>query len=141
VVLSGKRGAGVEERGQQTEAPSAGLPRRTPSRFSVVFWIAFGVSALLSTGQIAFVLSFTPIVISMAEKAGNALPVGLQIAHDIGPFALFAILVILDSLTFAVFAWFAKRYWVGLLFVPSILYLAGGFCALWVFAVEVAAVQ
>ena len=129
----------MEERGQQTEAPRTGLPRRTPSRFSVVFWIAFAVSALLSTGQIAFVLSFTPIVIRMAEQAGNALPMGLQIAHDIGPFALFAILAIADSLTFALFAWFAKRYWVGLLFVPPILYLAGGFCALWIFAAEVAA--
>jgi hypothetical protein len=128
----------VEERGQQTEAPRTGLPRRTPSRFSVVFWIAFAVSALLSTGQIAFVLSFTPIVISMAEEVGNTLPAGLQIAHDMGPFALFAILAIVDSLLFALFAWFAKRYWVGLLFVPSLLYLAGGFCALWVFAAEVA---
>jgi hypothetical protein len=140
-VSDWKRGARVEERGQQTEAPRTGLPRKTPSRFGVVFAIAFGVSALLSTGQIAFILSFTPIVLSMAEQAGHALPAGLQLAHDIGPIGLFAFFTIADSLLFAVFAWFAKRYWVGLLFVPSILYLAGGFGALWVFAAEVAAAR
>lgn len=131
----------MEERGQQTDAPRVGLPRTTPSRFDVVFWIAFGVSTLLVVGQVAFILSFTPIVLGMALASGQTLPAGLQFAHDLGPFGLFALFSIGDALVFAVFVWFARRYWIGLLFVPPILYLAGGFGALWVFAAELAALR
>ena len=51
---------------------------------------------------------------------------------------LFLVFAIGDACVFALFAWFARHYWVGLLFVPPILYLAGGFGALWVFALVVA---
>jgi len=127
----------MEERGQQTDAPRVGLPR-TPSSFDVVFWIAFGVSTLLVVGQVAFILSFTPIVLGMAESAGSALPAGLQMAKALGPIGLFALFSIGDAIVFAIFAWFARHYWIGLLFVPPILYLAGGFGALWIFAAEIA---
>ncbi len=128
----------MEERGQQTEAPRTGLPRSTPSSFDVVFWIAFAVSTVLVAGQIGFVLSFTPVVVGMATAAGATLPPGLQLASDLWPFGLFALLAIGDALVFALFAWFARRYWIGLLFVPSILYLAGAFGALWIFVAEIA---
>jgi len=131
----------MEERGQQTDAPRGGLPRATPSRFDVVFWIAFGVSTLLVVGQVTFILSFTPIVLGMAETSGNSLPAVLQLAQDLGPVGLFLLFAIGDALIFALFAWFARRYWIGLLFVPPLLYLAGGFGALWIFAVEVAATR
>jgi len=131
----------VEDRGQQTEPPRVGLPRATPTRFDVVFWIAFAVSTVLVVGQVSFILSFTPIVLRMAHESGAVLPAGLRFAQTAGPVALFALFSISDALVFALFAWFAKRYWIGLLFVPSILYLAGGFGALWVFAAEVAAVS
>jgi hypothetical protein len=131
----------MEERGQQTAAPRTGLPRATPSRFDVVFWIAFAVSTLLVAGQVAFILSFTPVVLRIAATAGEALPAGLQLASDLGPFGLFALFTIGDALVFALFAWFARRYWIGLLFVPPILYLAGAFGALWVFAAQIAAVR
>lgn len=131
----------MEERGQQTEAPRSGLPRTSPSRFDVVFWIAFAVSFLLVAGQIAFILSFTPIALRIAESSGRALPAGLQLARDLGPFGLFVVFSACDAVTFAMFTWFARRYWIGLLFVPSILYLAGGFGALWVFLAELAALR
>lgn len=129
----------MEERGRQTEAPRVGLPRATLSGFDVVFWIAFAVSFVLVAGQVAFVLSFTPIVLNMAETSGHLLPAVLQLAKDVGPFGLFILLSVCDALIWAVFVWFARRHWIGLLFVPPILYLAGGFAALWVFAAEVAA--
>ncbi|NTU72473.1 MAG: hypothetical protein HGB10_11735 [Coriobacteriia bacterium] len=128
----------MEDRGQQTDAPRGGLPKATPTRFDVVFWIAFGVSTLLVAGQVGFILSFTPVVLRMAATQGGALPTGLRLASDFGPIGLFLLFTIGDALIFALFAWFARRYWIGLLFVPSILYLAGGFGALWVFAAEVA---
>lgn len=129
----------MEERGQQTEAPRVGLPRTLPTRFDVVFWIAFAVSTLLVVGQIGFILTFTPVVVRMAETAGRTLPPALQFASDLWPLGLFALFAIGDALVFALFAWFARRYWIGLLFVPSILYLAGAFGALWVFAAQIAA--
>jgi hypothetical protein len=127
----------VEERGQQNQAPRSGLPRNTPSRFDVVFWIAFGVSTLMVVGQIAFILSFTPIVLHMAATSGIALPGALAFANAIGPVGLFLLFAIGDALVFALFTWFGRRYWVGLLFVPPLLYLAGAFGALWVFALAV----
>jgi hypothetical protein len=127
----------VEDRGQQTAAPRIGLPRKTPSRFAVVFWIAFAVSTLLVIGQIAFILSFTPVALRLAEQSGQV-PDVLAIARALGPVGLFALFAIGDAVVFAAAAWLAKRYWVGLLFVPCILYLAGAFGALWVFAAEVA---
>ena len=127
------------ERVNQTGAPRIGLPRRTPSRFAVVFWVAFCVSTLLVVGQIAFVMSFTPVALRLAEHNGSGVPSVLQLAQLLGPVGLLASFTLGDALVFAVFAWLAKRQWVGLLFVPSILYLAGAFGALWVLAAEVAA--
>ena len=131
----------MEVRGRQSEAPRSGLPRRTPSRFDVVFWIAFAVSFVLVVGQVAFVMSFTPIVLNVAEKSGQVVPAALRFAGDLGPFGLFALLSLCDAVTFATFVWFARRYWVGLLFVPSILYLAGAFGALWIYIAQVATVR
>ena len=128
----------MEERGQQTAAPRTGLPRQTPSRFDVVFWIAFGVSTLLVAGQVTFILSFTPVVLRLALTSGTALPAVLAAARSLGPVGLFLVFTIGDACVFGLFAWFARRYWVGLLFVPPILYLAGGFGALWVFALVAA---
>jgi hypothetical protein len=134
-------GLAVEDRGVQSKAPRVGLPSTSPSQFSVVFWIAFALSTVLVVGQIAFILSFTPIVLHAAAKAGAALPTGLAVAQALGPVGLFLLFAIGDALVFALFAWFAKRYWIGLLFVPPIIYLAGAFGALWVFAAEIAAVS
>ena len=128
----------MEQRGQQTDAPRTGLPRRAPSRFDVVFWIAFGVSTLLVVGQVAFILSFTPVVIHLAQASGATVPAALAVAKALGPLGLFLLFTLGDALIFALFAWFGRRYWVGLLFVPPILYLAGGFGALWVFALVAA---
>lgn len=129
----------MEERGHQTEPPRSGLPKNAPTRYDVVLLVAFCVSTLLVVGQVAFILSFTPVVIAMAEKAGTALPAVLALAHDVGPLGIFLVFSVGNALIFLLFAWLARRYWVGLLFVPSILYLAGAFGAFWVFAVEVAA--
>jgi len=128
----------MEERGQQSQAPRSGLPRNTPSRFDVVFWIAFGVSTLMVVGQVTFILSFTPIVLHLAASSGITLPAALAFASAIGPVGLFLLFAVGDALMFALFAWFGRRYWVGLLFVPPLLYLAGAFGALWVFALVAA---
>lgn len=122
---------------RQARMPRIALPTATPSTFAVVFWVAFGVSTLLVVGQIAFVLSLTPVVLHLARNSGAALPPLLSVAAELGPIGLFLLFSVVDALVFALFALAARRYWVGLLFVPSILYLAGAFSALWMFAGQV----
>lgn len=122
----------MPDTGRQARMPRSALPSNSPSVFAVVFWVAFGVSTLLVVGQIAFILSITPAVLSAAHSAGTALPPLLALAESLGPWGLLFGFAIGDALVFALFAWLARRYWIGLLFVPPILYLAGAFGALWI---------
>lgn len=121
---------------KQSQMPRAALPTGTPSSFAVVFWVAFGVSTVLVVGQIAFIMSLTPIVLEIAERTSSALPPLLNAAATLGPLGLFLLFAIGDALVFLAFALLARRYWIGLLFVPPILYLAGAFGALWIFAAQ-----
>lgn len=121
---------------KQSQMPRAALPTSTPSGFAVVFWVAFGVSTVLVVGQIAFIMSLTPVVLGIAERTSTALPPLLSAASSMGALGLFLFFAIGDALVFFVFALLARRYWIGLLFVPPILYLAGAFGALWVFAAQ-----
>jgi len=116
--------------------PRAALPTTTPSSFVVVFWVAFGVSMVLVVGQIAFIMSLTPVVLGIADRTATALPPILDTASSMGALGLFLFFAIGDALVFLVFALLARRFWIGLLFVPPILYLAGAFGALWIFAAQ-----
>jgi len=123
---------------RQARMPRSALPTQMPSDFAVVFWVAFAVSTLIVVGQIAFILSVTPAVMRVADQAGRALPPILATVRALGPLGIFFSFAIGDALVFAVFALLARRYWIGLLFVPPMLYLAGAFVALWVFVTQVA---
>lgn len=124
------------QRGDQTHMPRAALPKEMPSTYAVVFWVAFTVSTFLVVGQIAFILSLTPIVLGIVAHSGAELPTALAFAKAIGPVGLFFLFAVGDALVFAFFARLARRHWIGLLFVPSILYLAGAIGALWIYAAE-----
>ena len=124
------------ERGDQTHMPRSALPKEMPSTFAVVFWVAFAVSTLLVVGQIAFILSLTPIVLGIVGHAGAELPTALVFAKTLGPVGLFFFFAVGDALVFAFFALLARRHWIGLLFVPPILYLAGAIGAMWIYAAE-----
>ena len=121
---------------KQARMPRQALPTSTPSSFAVVFWVAFAVSTLLVVGQIAFIMSLTPIVVRAAQQASQGLPPILAAGAALGPIGLFLLFAIGDALVFMVFALLARKYWVGLLFVPPILYLAGAFGALWIYAAQ-----
>ncbi len=123
---------------RQARMPRSALPSQAPSVFAVVFWVAFGVSTLLVVGQIAFILSVTPAVVAAAQSTDAPLPSLLSVADALYPVGLFFVFAIGDALLFAAFAWLARRYWIGLLFVPPILYLAGAFGALWIAVTQVA---
>ncbi len=121
---------------RQSQMPRAALPITTPSGFAVVFWVAFCVSMVLVVGQIAFIMSLTPVVLGIAERTSTALPPVLSAAASMGALGLFLFFAIGDALVFLVFALLARRFWIGLLFVPPILYLTGAFGALWIFAAQ-----
>jgi hypothetical protein len=121
---------------KQATMPRSALPTGMPSNFAVVFWVAFSVSTMLVVGQIAFIMSLTPMVVRMAENSSATLPPLLAAGAAMGPIGLFLFFAIGDALIFAAFAWLAKHNWIGLLFVPPILYLAGAFGALWIYVAQ-----
>ncbi len=113
------------------ERARVGMPRpallRRGESVDPVFWIAFAVSTLFVVAQIAFAAAYVPVMLFAYNKAGLELPWLLQVADALGPLGIIVALALLDALVFAVFGWASKRYWLGLLFVPPLLYLLVAF--------------
>jgi len=114
----------VEGRGEQTKMPRAALPRSGQSGEAIIMLAAFGVSSLFVAVQIGFVVTVAPIVIGLYERAGLELPSWLAFAESLGPLGIIVVLGVLDALVFGVCVLAARKYWVGLLFVPPAIYLA-----------------
>lgn len=108
-----------------------GMPRGTLLRSGrdtdPVFWIAFGVSTLFVIAQIAFAVAYVPVMLFAYETAELELPWLLAAADALGVVGIPLFLGILDAMVFAVFVLAARRYWMGLVFVPPLLYLLGAF--------------
>lgn len=108
-----------------------GMPRGTLLRSGrdtdPVFWIAFGVSTLFVIAQIAFAVAYVPVMLFAYETAELELPWLLAAADALGVVGIPFFLGILDAMVFAVFVLAARRYWMGLVFVPPLLYLLGAF--------------
>jgi hypothetical protein len=102
------------------------LPR-TEHTVDAVFWIAFGLSTLFVIAQISFAVAFVPMMLYAYETAGLKVPLLLGIADTLGPFGIPALLAVGDALVFAGFVWAARRWWLGLLFIPPLLYLLAAF--------------
>lgn len=106
---------------------TTGMPRgphvRTERTEAVVFWIAFGISALFGIAQVAFAVAFVPVMLYAYETAGMSMPGLLSFADALGPFGIVAVFSVLDIGTFAVFVGAARKYWQGLLFIPPLMYL------------------
>lgn len=105
-----------------TGMPRGALPRGDWS-MDVVFWIAFGVSALFVVAQVAFVVAFVPVMLYAYETAALQMPVLLETADALGPFGLIAVLSAIDIAVFTLFAVIARKHWQGLLFIPPLLYI------------------
>lgn len=109
-----------------TAMPRAALPSSDRTE-DVVFWIGFAVSALFVAAQIAFAVSFVPVVLYAYETAALEMPVLLRAADALGPLGIVLVLSAFDLVVFGVFAAAARRYWRGLLFIPPLLYMLGLF--------------
>lgn len=116
----------METRGPQTQAPRAALPHDVSRTNSVIWGVAFGLSALIAVGQIMTLLVVAPAAIEYAGT-GNAF---VGFVDSLGPLGFGAFLSVVDVLTFFAFAWLARRYWVGFLFLPPLVYLGAGSLAL-----------
>lgn len=125
------------------ERARVGMPRpgllKSGASADPVFWIAFGVSTLFVAAQIAFAVAFVPVMLFAYEEAELAVPWLLAAADSVGLLGLIAVLAVADAIVFAIFSWAAKRYWLGLLFIPPLLYLLFAF-ALFASALSGAAV-
>lgn len=108
-----------------------GMPRGTLLRRGTdvdpVFWIAFAVSAIFVFAQIAFVVAFVPVMLYTYETAGLTLPPLLALADRLGPLGIPSLLAVADILVFAAFVMAARRWWLGLVFVPPLFYLLAAF--------------
>jgi len=117
----------MEGRGEQTKMPRAALPRSGESGEAIIMLAAVGVASLFVAVQIGFVVTFTPVMLGLFEQAGLQLPSVLSLVQSLGPLGVIAVLGIADVVIFALCAMAARRYWVGLLFVPPAIYLATTF--------------
>ncbi len=107
--------------------PRAALPRSGDSGDTIIMLAAFGVSSLFVAVQIAFAIAFAPIMIGLYEQAGLELPSLLAFAQALGPLGIIVVLGVLDAAVFALCALGARKYWIGLLFVPPAIYVATTF--------------
>jgi len=120
----------MEGRGEQTKMPRAALPRSGESGETIIMLAALGVASLFVAVQIGLAVTFVPVVIGLYERASLDLPSALSLAQSLGPLGIMAVLGVLDAIIFALCAIGARRYWVGLLFVPPAVYLAITFALL-----------
>lgn len=60
----------------------------------------------------------------LTSELGGNLPLFAQLASDAGPVAFGVAWVVFAAAIFFLFYWLAKKYWVGLLFVPVFVYWA-----------------
>lgn len=120
----------MEERERQANMPRGALPRDYEHVESVIWGLAIFLSLVFAFGQIFTVLAAAPAVVAFYAEAGDV-PGIVSLASSLGPLGMALLLVILDLLILALFLWLAKRYWIGLAFIPPVLYLGIGAVILW----------
>lgn len=120
----------MDVRGNQTEMPRIGLPRRSDRTSSIVWGTAIALAVLFAGGQILTVLAAAPAAIAFHGQTGNV-PWFVSFVDAIGVVGLFALLSLTDVIVLAGCLWLARRYWAGFAFLPPVLYLGLGSIALW----------
>lgn len=120
----------MEERGRQTDMPRASLPRDHRRAESVIWGLAIALAIVFALGQVLTVLAAAPAVVAFHAEAGDT-PAFVSWAARIGPVGLGAVLGIIDAVVLAGCLWLARRYWIGIAFLPPVLYLGIGSVVLW----------
>lgn len=120
----------MDERGRQTNMPRGALPRDNQHVESVIWGLAIFLALLFAAGQVFTVLAAAPAAVAFYAETG-AMPAFVGVVSVLGPVGLAALLAVLDGLLLVLFVWLARRYWVGLVFLPPMLYLGIGSVVLW----------
>lgn len=115
-------------RGRQTDMPRAVLPGQSSE--SVIWVLSFVLAAAFALGQILTVLAIAPAVIAFYGDVSE-MPAFVAFFAAIGPVGIMAFLVAIDAAVMAVFVLMARRHWIGLAFLPPVLYLGIGSIVLW----------
>lgn len=110
--------------------PRVALPRDHRRAESVIWGLAIGLALLFAVGQVLTVLAAAPAVVAFYSEAGG-MPPFVGWASVLGPVGLAALLGLIDAGLLGLFVWLGRRYWVGLAFVPPVLYLGIGSVVLW----------
>ena len=114
-------------RGRQTDMPRAAP---SPSSESVIWVLSFVLAAFFALGQILTVLAIAPAVVAFYGDVSE-MPAFVAFFATIGPVGITAFLVAIDAAVMAAFVLMAKRHWIGLAFLPPVLYLGIGSVVLW----------
>jgi hypothetical protein len=110
--------------------PRAALPRDSSRSEDIIWGMAFALALLFAIGQVLTVLAAAPAAIAFHNEAGGT-PWFVEMAAALGPTGLTISLVIIDAAVFALFAWLAKRYWIGFVYLPPLMFLGIGTVAIW----------
>ena len=112
--------------------PRSSLPSDVPSAFASVFGIAFGVCSVLALMQIGMIATLAHHVLSqVSQGTGTVSASSLFWASLLGGPLGWLLFGLADAIVFAVCAGLAKRYWLGLLFIPPVLFAIGGAVGAW----------
>lgn len=113
-----------------TGMPRSALPRDPDGAEGVIWGLAIGIAALFAVGQIATVLAMAPGAVAFYRGAATA-PGMVSVASTLGWPGILLGLVLLDTAILGLCLWLARRYWVGIAFLPPVLYLGIGSITLW----------
>jgi len=113
----------VDELGPATLGEEA--TRLDERRFRVVAIIAALVALPFVLVHVAITMTVIPQLASFSAEMGGTLPKIVELAFALGRNGLLSLIfVVVDLAIFALMYRLAKKYWIGLLFVPVPAYLA-----------------
>ena len=106
------------------------LPADSARAEAVVWGVAFAVSTVFAVGQIVTVLAVAPAMIAYHGANGGAMW-AVETAAALGPVLIGVSLGVVDLAIFALFVWLARRYWIGLAYVPPLIFIGLGSIVIW----------
>jgi hypothetical protein len=111
------------------------------ARRRAVELIAAIVCALSGAGEVVMIIASVTKMGQLTAVLGDGLPAGARFAISLGPVWLAVLLAAMVIGVFILFWSLARRYWIGLLFVPVFIYSAIGSIAIgWMGVAQIAAI-
>jgi hypothetical protein len=123
----------------ETQAERAS--RVEADRFRVVAIIAGVVCALAAVGEITTLVAALAKFGALFDTLGGQVPASASVLLSVGPIWVAVVFAVVAAALFGLFLVLARRYWIGLLFVPLFIYsFLGGGLANWLSIVTVSAI-